>query len=79
MPGGPSQLEIYAEDDQTHERVAMGLERLPQFARAGDTREGFARHRWLPVVVDRSRVRADAARRSKKKANSKDKEENGNR
>jgi hypothetical protein len=43
---GPSPLEAFLRDDQTHERVAMGLHRVPRafFAKAGENvRKGVER------------------------------------
>lgn len=33
-------MERYVEEDQRHERVAMGIEMLPTYPRAGDRVEG---------------------------------------
>ncbi|PVH77297.1 hypothetical protein DL98DRAFT_517405 [Cadophora sp. DSE1049] len=43
VPDGPSQMELYVDDDQDHERVAQGLTSMA-FARAGHYNEGLPRH-----------------------------------
>ncbi|KAH7403130.1 hypothetical protein BKA64DRAFT_641144 [Cadophora sp. MPI-SDFR-AT-0126] len=45
IPDGPSQIELYVDDDQDYERVAQGLTSMAvAFARAGHHKEGLPRH-----------------------------------
>lgn len=39
LPDGPTQMELYADEEQTHERLAVGLVRFTAYARARDVRD----------------------------------------
>ncbi|KAK0115620.1 hypothetical protein ONS95_000111 [Cadophora gregata] len=52
VPNGPTQMELYVDDDQDYERVAQGL-RSSAFARAGQYKEGMSRHHSVLKLAKR--------------------------
>ncbi|KAH7336574.1 hypothetical protein BKA65DRAFT_36891 [Rhexocercosporidium sp. MPI-PUGE-AT-0058] len=76
MPDGPSQIELYVDDDQSHERVPLGLEvERAQFsyARAAHKKDGAARRHHLAKTTKRPNHTSSRERKDRGKEDGKGK------
>ncbi|KAG4442914.1 hypothetical protein IFR05_001618 [Cadophora sp. M221] len=77
MPDGPSQIETYVDDDQSHERVPLGLEVERSrflYARAGRSKDGAARRHHLAKITRRPTHTSSKEKRDKDKEDERGKE-----